>query len=215
MRVRRRSGATAWIPRVCVEHMHAEPHPDRMTQRRMLLSRLSFSTIHEQCSPRQEQSMDKRNFRRVIAPASLVLGVCGVGSAAVPVRIARWNPHPINPQLCHNPEGPPSTPPEPGGYCDIEVQLTARECTNGQGAADSSRTPQTAERSVEVRATRHTTCVCCFSPGRYGGTAFWWWCPWTAREQPPAGNRRETQRCLPSVLGRAGSGEHPSRAALD
>ena len=132
MRARRRSGATAWIHRLCVKHLHAEPHPARMTQRRTLLSRLSFSTLHEQCSQRQEQSMEKRNFRRVIAPASLVLGVCGVGSAAVSVQTTLWTPHPIHPQLCHNQQGSPSTPLEPGGYCDIEVRLTRASLRTGK-----------------------------------------------------------------------------------
>jgi hypothetical protein len=80
--------------------------------------------------------MEKHNFRSMIATASLVLGLSGVGSAAAPVQTASWTPHPINPQLCNNQEGPPSKPPEPGGHCDIEVRLTNLEFTNGQGASE-------------------------------------------------------------------------------
>ncbi|HTE54449.1 MAG TPA: hypothetical protein VK698_26530 [Kofleriaceae bacterium] len=55
--------------------------------------------------------------------------------AAGPPQPPSWNPHPIDPRLCHNQEGPPSKPPEPGGYCDIEVSLT--EATfSGQGISE-------------------------------------------------------------------------------
>lgn len=79
--------------------------------------------------------MSKKTFRRVVATASLVVGMIGACSAAAPIQTQIWDPHPINPQRCHNQEGPPPTPPT-NGYCDVEVRLTRITFETGQKAPE-------------------------------------------------------------------------------
>lgn len=46
-----------------------------------------------------------------------------------------WHPHPINPQLCENPEQEPSAPPL-NGECDIEVRIKNTQFVTGQGVSE-------------------------------------------------------------------------------
>ncbi|KIG17960.1 hypothetical protein DB30_02175 [Enhygromyxa salina] len=62
-------------------------------------------------------------------------------------RAGQWTPHPINPQLCENPEGEPSRPPV-AGKCEIDVRLIQTKFVTGQGVSEGR-----AEMSTKVTAT--------------------------------------------------------------
>src|SRR5690606_28506044 len=52
------------------------------------------------------------------------------------LRAKIWTPHPIDPQLCENPEGEPSRPPDSSGQCEIDMFLIQTKFVSGQGVSE-------------------------------------------------------------------------------
>ncbi|PRQ08141.1 hypothetical protein [Enhygromyxa salina] len=102
--------------------------------------------------------MTKQSLLQLTLTA-LALPLCAIGCDAEPVDADAdtefetpraggiWQPKPIKPQWCENPEFEPSRPPDPGG-CDIELRLIETQFVTGQGISEGR-----GELSTDVTST--------------------------------------------------------------
>src|SRR5882672_10784601 len=109
-----------------------EPIVKRAIDRRMCTSRLVVATLG--VAAIAGGACDGDQGEGPVASSSSAV------SAATPPPV--WAPHsPFTKQrlkqLCANPENPNvSRPPDPAGYCDIEVRLTKTQFVTGQGVSE-------------------------------------------------------------------------------
>ena len=82
-----------------------------------------------------------QRFAVALGLALVTMSACDIANGEKETHVAAvhtptWSPHHIDPARCNNEEPSPSKPPEPGGYCDIEVRLTEMTFANGQGVSE-------------------------------------------------------------------------------